>query len=111
MRPYFQLTQNVLNFTRGNDYTTFIGDHLLDIMTENKHREESNYLQDKETLKAEEETLYSLPAMQLETDTAAAGEPEVASKVDFDSLRSLSEMGIDVSFLDSIQNQVNWTSL
>ena len=92
----------MLNFTRGQDHTTFVGDHLLDILTDNKHREESNYLQDKETLKAEEETLYTLPAMEPE----AVQEQEVPANVDFDSLRSLSEMGIDVSFLDSIQHQV-----
>lgn len=78
----------------------FIVDHLLEILTGNEHRKTSKYIEEQKALRREDDMV----DMVLNTEDESA---EAAGGVDFDSLRSLAEVGIDVSFLDSMQEQLN----
>merc|ERR1719397_1879512 len=73
--------ESIKNFSRNCEYATFIVDHLLDILT------------GEQKLLREEETEIS-DALQADT-------------VDFTSLRSLENEGIDMSFLDDLQTRYN----
>ena len=84
--------ESIKNFSRNCEYATFIVDHLLDILTGEQHRKTSKYIEEQKLLR-EEETEIS-DALQADT-------------VDFTSLRSLENEGIDMSFLDDLQTRYN----
>jgi len=65
------------------DPVCFMADHLLDILTNNEHRKKSAYLQE------EVKFAPKPPAVRIE-------------EIDFESLKTLSSDGIDMSFLDGI---------
>ena len=82
---------------RNCDYATFIVDHLLDILTGNEHGKTSKYVEEQKKLRREDALL----------DSTAQGiddnNQQQASTVDFAALKSLSQDGIDMSFLDSLK--------
>ena len=81
----------------------FIVDHLLEILTGNEHRKTSKYIEEQKALRREDDMI----DLALNTEDADESTSEAAGGVDFNSLRSLAEVGIDVSFLDSMQEQLN----
>jgi bromodomain-containing protein 7/9 len=101
--------ESVINLSRNVDYSTFVGDHLLDILTNNEHRSNSKYAEEEKKLREEENKWLgkngSPAAKTTEDDTSAVAAVPVDLKVDFESLKSLSDVGIDVSFLDSLQEK------
>ena len=106
--------ESITKFSKSVDYSTFIADHLLDILTDNEHRTATNYLEEEKRLKDEEAKLFgsaSQPAKVAEVEASEASESEdEPAKVDFESLKSLSDVGIDVSFLESLQQKYEETS-
>ena len=94
-----------VNFSRNFDHTTFVADHLLDILTDNEHRNSSNYIEEEKKLREEELKIYSAEPKAVAVETPTEAETSSTENVDFESLKSLSEVGIDVSFLDSLQQQ------
>ena len=73
-------------------------DHLLDILTGNEHGKTSKYIEEQKKLRREDALL----------DSTAQGiddnnQQQQASTVDFAALKSLSQDGIDMSFLDSLK--------
>lgn len=60
----------------------FMSDHLLDILTNNQHRKESNYEEEERT-----------------HNSQAGGTNQ---NIDFESLKTLEDDGIDMSFLDNL---------
>ena len=91
------------NFLHNVDHSTFIADHLLDILTDNEHRRTSNYIEEEKKLKEMEEKLLGVASSKAQEAEAESSITAEEPKVDFDSLKSLSDIGIDVSFLESLQ--------
>jgi len=85
--------ESIKNFSRNCEYATFIVDSLLDILTGDQHRKTSKYIEEQKLLREEEKEVND-----------AIQEKNV---VDFDSLKSLENDGIDMSFLGDIQKQYN----
>lgn len=68
-------------------------DNLLDLMTGGDHRRTKRVLEERRRLKEEEERIRQLMEPSV---------PQTSNvNVDFQSLRTLSELGIDTSFLDA----------
>ena len=88
---------------RDCDYATFIVDHLLDILTNKEHQKTSKYIEEKKKLRREDALLENTA----QTIQQQENEAQRATGVDFDSLKSLSAEGIDMSFLDSMQATYN----
>lgn len=86
--------ESIKNFSKNCEYATFIVDHLLDILTGNEHKKTSKYVEEQKNLRLEEN------AVKAAFDTDIKREA-----IDFESLKSLSNDGIDMSFLDSLQTQ------
>ena len=91
------------NLLHNVDHSTFIADHLLDILTDNEHRRTSNYIEEEKKLKEMEEKLLGVASSKAQEAEAESSITAEEPKVDFDSLKSLSDIGIDVSFLESLQ--------
>merc|ERR550532_1218130 len=89
-----QYAESILNFSRNCDYATFIVDHLLDILTGNEHGKTSKYVEEQKKLRREDALLEST-AQGIDDSNQ-----QQASTVDFAALKSLSQDGIDMSFLD-----------
>eukprot|EP00090_Calanus_glacialis_P046975 TRINITY_DN949_c0_g1_i1.p1 TRINITY_DN949_c0_g1~~TRINITY_DN949_c0_g1_i1.p1 ORF type:complete len:644 (-),score=181.07 TRINITY_DN949_c0_g1_i1:103-2034(-) len=85
--------ESIKNFSRNCEYATFIVDHLLDILTGDQHRKTSKYIEEQKLLRDEEK----------EVNEAFQEKGEV----DFESLKSLEDDGIDMSFLGDLQKQYN----
>ena len=94
-----QYAESVLNFSRNCDYAMYVVDHLLDILTGNEHRKTSKYIEEMKTLRKEDE-LMDKAFKEVENEVE---EVKGTSAVDFDSLKSLQDDGIDMSFLDALQ--------
>ena len=85
--------ESIKNFSRNCEYATYIVDHLLDILTGDQHRKTSKYIEEQKMLREEEKEV-----------NEAFQEKE---EVNFESLRSLENDGIDMSFLGDLQKQYN----
>merc|ERR1712130_820171 len=85
--------ESIKNFSRNCEYATFIVDHLLDILTGDQHRKTSKYIEEQKMLREEEK----------EVNDAFQEKEEV----NFESLKSLENDGIDMSFLGDLQKQYN----
>lgn len=101
-----QYAESILNYARNCDYAMCIVDNLLDILTGNEHRKTFGPIEEQKNIRLESALLDS--AFQ-SVPTATAADTDVDTetdvKVDFDSLRSLSQEGIDMSFLDNLLQQ------
>merc|ERR1719438_648053 len=64
-------------------------------MTNNEHRKTSNYIEEMEELRKEDETL----------DNGVKETEKENEDIDFTALKSLQDDGIDMSFLDNLQKQ------
>ena len=69
----------------------------------NEHRRTSNYIEEEKKLKEMEEKLLGVASSKAQEAEAESSITAEEPKVDFDSLKSLSDIGIDVSFLESLQ--------
>ena len=85
--------ESIKNFSRNCEYATFIVDHLLDILTGDQHRKTSKYIEEQKSLREEEN----------EVNDAFQEKGEV----DFESLKSLENDGIDMSFLADLEKKYN----
>jgi bromodomain-containing protein 7/9 len=102
-----QYAESILNYARNCDYAMCIVDNLLDILTGNEHRKTFGPIEEQKNIRLENALLDS--AFENIPDVGAfhPTDPEAQVKVDVDSLRSLSQDGIDMSFLDNLLHQVN----
>jgi len=87
--------ESIKNFSRNCEYATFIVDNMLDILTGEQHRKTNKYLEEQKVLRDEESAV----------NDAFIDEPR--STIDFESLRSLENDGIDMSFLGDLQCKYN----
>ncbi|XP_063994080.1 bromodomain-containing protein 7 isoform X2 [Diachasmimorpha longicaudata] len=100
-----QYAESILDFAKDCDYTLTMVDDLLDILTSGDHRKTKKLLEEKRRLKEEEEKIKHL----LEKHQEVRGSPGEGLKVDVEQLRTLSELGIDVNFLEEYEEELKST--
>uniref|UniRef100_A0A1B0DRE2 Uncharacterized protein n=1 Tax=Phlebotomus papatasi TaxID=29031 RepID=A0A1B0DRE2_PHLPP len=115
-----QYAESILEFTKNSSYASSLANGLLDVLTGGEHRKTLAKLTESHRQRTEkEEVEKSFP----DPDPPAKTSELATVKVDFEGLRSLADLGIDVKFLDDIekttknvdnqkkfQNQLNITS-
>lgn len=89
-----QYAESILDFAKDCDYTLRLVDNLLDLLTGGEHTKTKKNLDEKKKLKDEEDTIKVLL------------EEKESNKVDIDHLKTLSDIGIDVSFLQTFETQM-----
>ncbi|XP_011496203.1 PREDICTED: bromodomain-containing protein 7 isoform X2 [Ceratosolen solmsi marchali] len=100
-----QYAESILDFAKDCDYTLTMVDDLLDILTNGDHRQTKNFLEEKRRLKEEEEKIKHLlekPIQDLNRNIPLVDKV----KVDIDQLKTLSDIGIDVNFLESLEEDI-----
>ncbi|XP_037084818.1 bromodomain-containing protein 7-like [Pollicipes pollicipes] len=95
-----QYAQSVRQFADGCYMATEMVDNLLDILTDGRHRPAQQVLEQHRQLAMEERLVSAALAAAVAAPAAPTGQ-----QVDFAALKSLSSLGIDVSFLDAIESE------
>lgn len=100
---------SILDFSKDCDYTLTMVDNLLDLLTGGEHRKTKRVLEERRKLREEEERIRQLlegkpVSLQGMSDdkihSVSSFPPDI--KVDFGALKSLSDIGIDMKFLDVV---------
>ena len=79
----------------------------MDILTNKEHQKTSKYIEEKKKLRREDALLENTAQTIQQQENEAQKATGDGASVDFDSLKSLSAEGIDMSFLDSMQATYN----
>ncbi|XP_014271236.1 bromodomain-containing protein 7 [Halyomorpha halys] len=92
---------NVLNLAKVCDYTLVMVDNLLDLMTGGEYRKSKNVIDEQKKFQEEEERVRELIENKGASNT---NHPDLSNtKIEFDQLKTLSELGIDTSFLKEFE--------
>jgi bromodomain-containing protein 7/9 len=100
---------SILDFSKDCDYTLTMVDNLLDLLTGGEHRKTKRILEERRKLREEEERIRQLLegkpiCLQGMSDdkihSMSSFPPDI--KVDFAALKSLSDIGIDIKFLEVV---------
>ena len=83
--------ESIKNFSRNCEYANFIVDNLLDILTGSQHSKTTKLIEEQKSIRDEERFVND----------------SLQDKVDFESLKSLEDDGIDMSFLEDLQKHYN----
>lgn len=102
-----QYAESILDFAKDCDYTLNMVDELLDILTGGEHRKTKKFIDEKRRLKEEEEKIKHLLEKPIQEVTRNAQHDKM--KIDVDQLKSLSDLGIDINFLDNLEEELKFT--
>ncbi|XP_011334541.1 bromodomain-containing protein 7 isoform X1 [Ooceraea biroi] len=103
-----QYAESILDFAKDCDYTLTMVDDLLDILTGGDHRKTKKFLEEKRRLKEEEEKIKTLLEKPMQDVNRNISSLEKI-KVDIEQLKTLSEFGIDVEFLESLEDELKYS--
>lgn len=99
-----QYAESILDFSKDCDYTVWMVDSLLDLLTGGEHSKTKTTLDDNKRLREEDSAVRTvLESSQLLSQSE--GPTSAPSGVDLENLRSLSDVGIDMDFLDEYQER------
>lgn len=88
---------NVLNLAKVCDYTLVMVDNLLDLMTGGEYRKSKNVIDEQKKFQEEEERVRELIENRGVVNSNVSDVSN--TKIEFDQLKTLSDLGIDTSFL------------
>ncbi|XP_024086406.1 bromodomain-containing protein 7 isoform X2 [Cimex lectularius] len=108
--------ESILNFAKDCDYTLTMVDNLLDLLTGGEHRKSKTVIDEQRKFREEEEKVREL----MECNATSPSQNQISNmkidltniKADIEQLKSLSDLGIDTTFLsyydysDGIQRSV-----
>ncbi|XP_030753771.1 bromodomain-containing protein 7 [Sitophilus oryzae] len=90
-----QYAESIQDFVKGCDYGEQLVDSLLDLLSGGDHSKTKSTIEEGKRLKDEENAVRTI--LETTTDTL---------KVNVDELKSLQEIGIDVNFLDAMEDEI-----
>lgn len=91
-----QYSESILDFAKDCDYTVWMVDSLLDLLTGGEHSKTKRVLDERKKLREEEEAV----------KTIMEARPHDGVRVDVEDLRTLAESGIDVHFLETMEEDI-----
>ncbi|KAK9508573.1 hypothetical protein O3M35_006105 [Rhynocoris fuscipes] len=115
--------ESVLNFAKDCDYTLTMVDNLLDLLTGGEHRKSKAIIDEQRRFREEEEKVRELMEgrgsnidegnnnnnsnLNLTEPSPKKIDGQTGGKIELSQLRTLSELGIDVSFLNDYETLLN----
>jgi hypothetical protein len=109
--PY---AESILDFVRDCDHALHIADDLLNLMTHGEHSAVARILEEKRRIhqqqvmqQIEQEQLQQLQRQQQQQQQYLQSQQASLDALNLDSLRSLEDLGIDISFLDTFGMKEN----
>nr|CAG4646971.1 EOG090X04G3 [Megafenestra aurita]SVE92326.1 EOG090X04G3 [Megafenestra aurita] len=100
--PY---AESILDFVRDCDYALHIADDLLNLMTHGEHSAVARILEDKRRI-YQQQVLQQMEQEQIQQQQLLQSQQTSEEEFNLNALRSLGDLGIDVSFLDSFEAQI-----
>jgi len=105
--PY---AESILDFVRDCDYALHIADDLLNLMTHGEHTTVAKILEEKrrcyQLQMQQQQQLAQQQLIQQQLAQQQHSAMELEDDINLNSLRSLGDLGIDVSFLDNYEAQI-----
>ena len=109
----------MLEFAKGCDYALQMVDEILNTLTRGEHSKTVNLIEERKKLQEEEEKqkkiqeelstewnyITSLNLAPGDENSSSQSAETPADDIDFDAVRSLSELGIDTSFVDEFEQE------
>uniref|UniRef100_A0A0K8SQJ5 Bromo domain-containing protein n=1 Tax=Lygus hesperus TaxID=30085 RepID=A0A0K8SQJ5_LYGHE len=108
--------ESVLNFAKDCDYTLNMVDNLLDLLTGGEHRKAIAVIDEQRKYREEEERVRDLmESKEVPSVNETNGQTDRKSdcnnvKIEIEQLKTLSDLGIDISFLNDIDGDVTESS-
>lgn len=102
-----QYAESILDFAKDCDYTLTMVDDLLDILTSGDHRKTKKFIEEKRKLREEEEKIKNIlekPIQDMNRNISSLDK----IKVDIEQLKTLSELGIDINFLETLEEEFKY---
>lgn len=121
-----EYASSIMDFSRDSSYASTLANGLLDILTQGEHRKTIGQLMESQYQRYEqteiERTLPSFGTDSTSGGDRAAATPTIAAPdsngftgeflpVDFEALRTLGDIGVDVSFLPAMQQELRCASM
>ncbi|XP_011069299.1 PREDICTED: bromodomain-containing protein 7 isoform X2 [Acromyrmex echinatior] len=103
-----QYAESILDFAKDCDYTLTMVDDLLDILTGGDHRKTKKFIEEKRRLREEEEKIKHLlekPMQDVNRNIPLLDKV----KVDIEQLKTLSDLGIDINFLENLEEDFKYS--
>lgn len=91
-----QYSESILDFAKDCDYTVWMVDSLLDLLTGGEHSKTKKVLEERKKLREEEDAV----------KTILEAKPHDNVRVDIEDLRTLADSGIDVNFLENMEDEI-----
>ncbi|KAL7741452.1 hypothetical protein ACLKA6_000777 [Drosophila palustris] len=114
-----EYAESILQFTKDSSYGTTIANGLLDILTNGEHSKSLDELYNMQLQRYEQreiEKCFTNPQQQRQSEPSTSNETSEQieleyekyknTRLDFKRLRSLKELGIDISFLDDMETDM-----
>lgn len=115
-----EYASSIMDFSRDSSYASTLANGLLDILTQGEHRKTIGQLMESQYQRYEQtEIERTLPdavavadmaAVQTATVPGDAGTSNGMLPVDFEALRTLGDVGVDMSFLPAMQQELSGAS-
>lgn len=106
---------SIMEFSRDSSYASTLANGLLDILTYGEHRKTLATLVENQRQRVEQHEIDQSFPNCTDADAAAAAAEESAKyenvAVDFDTLRTLGDIGVDISFLSSMEQTMRSVEL
>lgn len=96
--------ESIMRYTKDSPYAGGIAHSLLDFLTNGEHRKTFTTLYESDMQRQEKDAVkHTFPEIAERED---ARQKHADVKIDFNGLRSLSSLGVDVEFLDDLEQQL-----
>ena len=93
--------ESIVGFSKDSPYASVLANGLLDLLTNGEHRKTMSTLVENQRQRHETEVVNAtFPDDESEDDVKKYAN----TKIDYNSLRSLSDLGLDVKFIDDLEN-------
>lgn len=104
---HVQYAESIMEYSKDCDMAMHLVDQLLNLLTHQQHSRTKGVVQERRRLQEEEERITSMlvPTPSENSSPVASLEQKPNDDIDFKSLKTLTELGIDTSFLSAFETK------
>lgn len=105
---HVQYAESIMEYSKDCDMAMHLVDQLLNLLTHQQHSRTKAVIQERRRLQEEEERIASMlipTPSESSSPVGASQDQKKSNEVDFKSLRTLTELGIDTGFLNAFETK------
>ncbi|XP_064111605.1 bromodomain-containing protein 7-like isoform X1 [Macrobrachium nipponense] len=100
-----QYAESICDFSQDCDMAMHLVDQLLNLLTHQQHSRTKSVIEERRKMQEEEERINSLLYPPIDTSATANVNEQKKSQINFCTLKSLSDIGIDTGFLNYFEDR------